>query len=73
MQVNALDDQGQSLGKQLVYKYTILFARVRNGFLHDFKFAENSSKFHEILFMLYLTIFEKNTDCVELTKNEETL
>ncbi len=61
MQVNALGYLGQSLGKQfpinicivvgetLVYKYTTLFGRVHNGFLHDFKLAETNSKFRKIL------------------------
>ena len=33
----------------LVYKHITLFSRVQNGCSHDFKFAETSSKFHDIL------------------------
>ena len=37
----------------LVYKYTTLVGRARNGWLHDFKFAETSSIFRKILYMCY--------------------
>ncbi len=48
-QVNALGYLGQSIGKQLVYKYTTLFGRFRYGCSHDFKFAGTSFKFRKIL------------------------